>query len=387
MLRVRFVAKVEEFYLGSCLFGLVCFDCDRREHSDKPEPRRYTQTVPEGEYLQYGGLAIIEGVMMRSPKYFAVACRAPNGQIVLQTEPVAKGWLGRQKWLRLPFLRGPFALIDSIALGNRAMQFASQVQLEEKYQKKDADSASDEGSEIHMPAQHGGESINDKIVAAVSVVATIAMVLIFMFVPQLLGETLRKVGVTNERILNLVSGCFKLALFLGYVLLIRRMKVIYRLFQYHGAEHKAINTMEARQELTMENCQKQTRLHPRCGTNFAIIVLLLDIAVMTFVMRYPLGYENAHYLVNLGLRALINIPILMVVAGVAYELIRLAGKFRNSWLVGVFFAPGLASQFITTAPPEDDQIEVALVALRAVIEAEAADRAPELESEAEPVTT
>jgi uncharacterized protein YqhQ len=328
--------------------------------------------VPKGEYLQYGGLAIIEGVMMRSPKYYSVACRAPNGQIVLQTEPVAKGWFGKQKWLRLPFFRGPFALIDSITLGNRAMTFASEVQMAEQYQKREheVDQVSTEGSDIYVPMKHGGDTLKNVAVGAAMLVGIAIMVAIFIFLPQVLGEQMRYLGVKNERILNLCSGCFKLALFIGYVSLIRRMNAVYRVFQFHGAEHKAINTMEAGQELTLDNCMKQTRLHPRCGTNFAVIVLLLDITVMTFVMRYPLGYGNAHYLVNLAIRAAINIPILVLVSGVAYEMIRLAGKFRSSWLVNVFFAPGLLTQFITTAPPEGDQIEVALVALRAVVEAE-----------------
>src|SRR5687768_8016665 len=119
-------------------------------------PETYTLLMPKGEYLQYGGLAIIEGVMMRSPKHFAVACRAPNGQIVLQTEPVAKGWLGKQKWLKLPFFRGPFALIDSFALGNRALNFASNVQLAPEYAEAGhvSDQKSIEGSEVFVPTKH-----------------------------------------------------------------------------------------------------------------------------------------------------------------------------------------------------------------------------------------
>ena len=346
--------------------------------------------VPKGEYLQFGGLAIIEGVMMRSPNYFSVACRAPNGQIVLQTEPVAKGWLGRQKWLHLPFFRGPFALIDSFSLANRALTYASEVQLDPKYAiggKSDDDAVSAEGSSVHLPAKHGGDTLKKAAVGIASVLGMTFMVALFIFLPQVLGEQFKQQGL-SDRSLNLISGLIKLTLFIGYVSLIRRMNAIYRVFQYHGAEHKAINTMESGQELTMENCRKATRLHPRCGTNFAIIVLLLDIAVMTFVMRYPLGYENAHYMVNLALRALINLPILFMVAGVAYEMIRFAGKFRSSAVVQAFFIPGLMTQYITTAPPQDDQIEVALVALRAVVEAEESASQPIAmkELEAEPAT-
>ena len=206
--------------------------------------------VPKGEYLQYGGLAIIEGVMMRSPHHFAVACRAPNGQIVLQTEPVAKGWIGRQKWLKLPLLRGPLALIDSFVLGNRALNFASNVQMSALYAKAESrDDVSDEGSSILMPSRHGGGSLRSAAVGFASLLGLAAMVLLFIFIPQVLGEQFRAAGVTNERYLNLISGLIKLTLFITYVSLIRRLTAIYRVFQFHGAEHKAINTMEAGQEL------------------------------------------------------------------------------------------------------------------------------------------
>lgn len=339
--------------------------------------------VPKGEYLQYGGLAIIEGVMMRSPKHFSVACRAPNGEIVQKTEPVDKGWLGKQKWLRLAFFRGPFALIDSIALGNRAITYSSEVQLDSKYAK---DGPVHEPEAVAAPPTKA-EGMRKTLLSIFSVVALVLMVGVFIFLPQVLGEQFKRAGLTDRQ-LNLISGIIKLVLFISYVSLIRRLHAIYRVFQFHGAEHKAINTMEAGQELTMENCRRASRLHPRCGTNFAVIVLLLDIAVMTFVMRYPLGYQNAHYLVNLGLRALINIPILIAVAGVAYEMIRLAGRFRYSWVVQMFFIPGLLTQYITTAPPDDEHLEVALTALRTVVAAEEANSPPAPpELEPEPVAT
>lgn len=340
--------------------------------------------MPKGEYLQYGGLAIIEGVMMRSPKHFSVACRAPNGEIVLRTDPADKGWLGRQSWLRLPFFRGPFALIDSIALGNRAITYSSEIQLDPKYAK---DGPAPETLKAAVPPTKA-ENARKTLLGIFSMVALVLMVGLFIFLPQVLGEQLRLAGVTNERQLNLFSGILKLVLFIAYVTLIRRLHAIYRVFQFHGAEHKAINTMEAGHELTMENCRRASRLHPRCGTNFAVIVLLLDIAVMTFIVRYPLGYQNAHYLVNLGLRALINIPILVAVAGVAYEMIRLAGRFRYSWVVQMFFIPGLLTQYITTAPPDDEHLEVALTALRTVIAAEETDVPPAPpQLEPEPVAT
>jgi uncharacterized protein YqhQ len=326
--------------------------------------------VPKGEYLQYGGQAIIEGVMMRSPRFFSVAVRAPNGQIVLQTEALEKTWIGRQKWLRFPFLRGSLALLDAMALGIRAMHFASNVQMDPHYeQKQEADSVTAEGTGVIKPNEHGGDSIRKIAVGSTMVFGILIGLFLFVFLPNVIGEQLRRVGVVDPTILNVVSGLFKLVVFLTYIFLVSRMKEIHRVFQYHGAEHKAINTLEAEEELNMENCRKQTRLHPRCGTSFAIIVLLIDIVILTFIPRYLLG-EGVPVILNLLARFGVNVLILPIIAGIAYELIKFAGKFRHSGFIMALFAPGLMTQYITTAEPTDDQIEVALEALRAVLASE-----------------
>lgn len=332
----------------------------------------YNRPVPKGEYLQYGGQAIIEGVMMRSPRFFSVAVRAPNNEIVLQTEPLAKTWIGRQKWLKLPFLRGTLALLDAMGLGIRAMNFAANVQMDEKYaegkETENHEGATAEGSKIVSHEKQGGSAISNAAIGTAMFSGIAIGLLIFVFLPNVIGEQFRRVGVTNPTMLNLISGLFKVVVFLGYIWGIGKMKEIRRVFQYHGAEHKAINTLEAEQALELANCERQTRLHPRCGTSFAIIVLILDILALTFVPRYLMPELN-HY-VNLLLRFGANILALPVIAGVAYELIRLAGKMRNNSLVMAMFAPGLMTQYLTTVEPDESQIEVALVALRAVVEAE-----------------
>ena len=166
--------------------------------------------------------------------------------------------------------------------------------------------------------------------------------------------------------INLITEAIKVSFFLGYLWLIGQFKEIKRIFMYHGAEHQAINTMEAEQELTIDNCLKQTRLHPRCGTSFAIIVLIVSIVLFTFVPR-PHGYSP----VVIGLiRFLVEIPLLFVVAGVSYELLRIAGRFRNTTFVKFAFWPGLMSQYLTTRMPDAAQTEVALVALKEVLAAE-----------------
>lgn len=390
--------------------------------------------MPQGEYLQYGGQAIIEGVMMRSPRYFAVACRAPNGEIVLQTEAIEKTWIGRQQWLKKPFLRGSLALLDAMALGIRAMRFAANVQMEEKYQDPNAPEP-----EVKEPkplttrvamgsaqvllglaafawgmkqipglpefapmamkalwvvgavvAVNGIISlanvsrkpaavsdappsgrIQDVAIGATMVVSLGFGLVLFNYVPNLVAEFTRGALNTNDyRITNLAAEIVKIVIFLGYIGLIGLMPDVRRVFQYHGAEHKAINTLEAEQELTLENCKAQTRLHPRCGTSFAIIVLLIGLLTFTFVPRYPVTGHPGNPFVDVTVRFLMELAILPFIAGISYELLRLAGKFRNQAIVNLAFKPGIWSQYLTTREPDDDQIEVALDSLKACITAE-----------------
>jgi uncharacterized protein YqhQ len=336
--------------------------------------------MPQGEYLQYGGQAIIEGVMMRSPNYFSVACRAPNGQIIQKTEPLEKSWIGRQKWLKFPFIRGSLALIDAMGLGIRAMRFASDVQLDDKYQA--------EGAE---PAKAGtvqsGKKIQDAAIGATMIFSFAFAIFIFVYLPNLVAELAPKAfGPMSGTLLNFIAGMIKLIFFLGYIWGIGRMKEINEVFKYHGAEHKAINTLEADQELDLAHCRAQTRLHPRCGTSFAMIVLIVSIFLMTFVPRYPITGAPGNMFKDTGVRFLIDLGILPFIAGISYELLRLAGKFRNQGFVNVLFKPGLWTQYLTTREPDEKQIEVALVALQAVIDAEAGKLPPAEEPEPEVAT-
>jgi uncharacterized protein YqhQ len=201
-------------------------------------------------------------------------------------------------------------------------------------------------------------------------------VFLFVMLPVWLAQPVRNAG-GSLIVTNLIEGLIKAAIFLGYIAVIGQMKEIREVFKYHGAEHKAINAMEAGQELTLSNARAQTRLHPRCGTSFAIIVLLLSIVVFTFLPReYGMSSVLLDTLVRIGLKLLV-IPL---IAGIAYEAIRLAGTFRDERWVSVLFAPGLATQYLTTREPRDDQIEVALVALRTVLEREREESTAEAES-------
>lgn len=298
--------------------------------------------------------------MMRSPRHFAVACRAPNGEIVLQVEPLEKTWIGRQQWLKLPFLRGSLALLDAMALGSKALKFASNVQIDPRYQ---AD------GEVVREQTVKEKRIQDFAVGATLVVGLGMGLFLFGFLPNLLAEQMRHLGVRSGTTINFVTELVKIAFFLGYIALIGQMKGIHDIFMYHGAEHKAINALEVGAPLTLENCRAQSRLHPRCGTSFAIVVLLVSLVLFTFVPRYPLTGGQGSLFLDVLVRFGLELLILPFVSGISYEIIRLAGKFRNKALVNVLLWPGLKSQYLTTREPNEAQIEVALTALRACVEA------------------
>lgn len=398
---------------------------------------------PQAEYLQFGGMAVPEGVMMRSPKFYAVACRAPNGEIIVKTEPLEKTWIGKLEFLKKPFLRGTLALLDTMALGMRAMNFASQVQLDERYLHEDDRAKAREESEamlkptakeyrnlviatlvlailsfVFYPFWAGltrGEpfdankmlapvmvpiaagiclvftifwapikralSTNEKLAIGVAVVFSLGFgFVLFKAVPEgtaefvtgyrpsSLGHATYLQGVWT----NFVAESLKVVMFVGYLLLIRRIPAILDTFKYHGAEHKAINAIEANVELNESNCLAQTRLHPRCGTNFAIIVVILGFLMSVWIPRYPtlFGYQvtgGAAVVTRLALELFVLMP---VIAGISYEVIRAAGKMKDQKWVGILLKPGLATQLITTEEPEPKHVEVAIRSLKAVLTAE-----------------
>ena len=351
---------------------------------DEVEPKQNEKMTAEA-VLQYGGQAVIEGVMMRSKHYFAVACRRPDGQIVVQREEVDKSIIGKLKWLNKPFLRGTLALIDAMALGSRALSFASNVQLQyeqersgqtavvvsptEKAREEIRDSAASLANGIPLvvsetPPKSG--KINDIAIGGSLAFSLMFGVVLFVLIPTLLTDKLGKyfhpimTGASHSDVWrNISDGLIKMAIFFGYIVLISFMGTIRRVFQYHGAEHKAINTLEAGLPLDSRNALAASRIHPRCGTSFIFIVLVVNLIVFAFLPR-PVWY----------LRFPLHLAVIPLVAGVAYEIIKFAGKFRRNPLVMAVFAPGMATQYLTTREPDASQIEVALAALHSVMEAE-----------------
>lgn len=281
------------------------------------------------EKLRVGGQAVIEGVMMRGPKLVATAVRDPKGEIVIDVKPV-NSLQDRFPILKKPFLRGVVTLFESLVMGIRALSYSAKTVGEED------------------------EQISDKELAGTIFVAFCLAGVLFIAIPTGAAKLLDEVT-ADPFWLNLWEGAVRLLIFLAYIAAISQMKDIRRVFQYHGAEHKTIFCYEAGLPLTVANAQKFERLHPRCGTAFLLVVMLVSIFVFAF-----LGWPD------LFTRIVSRLLLLPVVAGISYEVIRLAGNSKNA-LVHAAILPGLWLQYLTTRPPDDDMVEVAIASLKAVL--------------------
>ena len=319
---------------------------------------------PVDERTQYGGQAVVEGVMMRSPRFFAVACRRlSDQQIVIQLEPVEKHIKGFQ-WLNKPFLRGSLALVDAMALGIKALTYAANVQATDEFAQPEIPASSavnlalGEGVAENKAASDG--TINGIAIGATTVLSLALGFGLFWVLPALATD---KFLPHHGRLLsNLAEGGLRLAIFFLYIAAISQMAHIQRVFQYHGAEHQAINTLERGAPMTVENARASSRIHPRCGTNFIFIVLITSIAVFSVAPRHPFSEGLLPVLETVFFRLL----LLPIVAGVAYEILKWAGSSRDKAWAQALIAPGLWTQYLTTRVPDDSQLEVAIASLDAV---------------------
>lgn len=292
-----------------------------------------------------GGQAVLEGVMMKNQEKYAVAVRKPDGKIEVKTEEY-KSIAGESKFLKLPFIRGVFNFCDSLILGTRCLNYSASFYEDEDMEKTKTDKVVDKVSDGNS------ESVLSVITVIISMVIAIAL---FMVLPYFLAELL-KVYVRNASLLALIEALIRVAIFLIYVVAISLMKDIRRVYMYHGAEHKCINCIERGRELNVENVKKSSRLHRRCGTSFLLFVVFVS-AVVFFFIRVD------QPVLRVGLRILL-IP---VIAGISYEIIRLAGKSDNI-IVRIISAPGMMLQKLTTKEPDDDMIEVAIASIEAVFD-------------------
>lgn len=325
-----------------------------------------------------GGQAVIEGVMMRSPRSMAIAVRRPDGTIVVREE----AWIGlfeRWRFLRWPFLRGSAVLIESLYNGIQALNFSSLVQAQSLDERgagpPEPRSAETPPRETAPPAPAPTPSDKDKLAIAATITVSFAIALgLFVALPHLLAWG---AGIASGRDLGVDSfgfhaldGLFKIMIFVGYIWGIGRIPEIRRVFQYHGAEHKAINAYEHGQDLTVENARGWTTFHARCGTSFVLFVLVLSIFM--FAAVFPLVPLVSHVpLVNHLAMVAIKIPLMLPLAGIAYEINRYAGNHPEQWWVQILVGPGRLMQQLTTREPTDDQLEIALASMRAALRREA----------------
>jgi uncharacterized protein YqhQ len=289
-----------------------------------------------------GGQAVIEGVMMRAPRTMTVAVRKPTGEISVMKEELN---LLADRWafLKWPVLRGTVSLFGSLLLGIRALNYSAQEALEE-----------DEG-EIGPWAMAG-------TIAAAFGLAVFLFLLLPLWATRWMETWFE--WVAGQWAFNAVDGILRLVVFFLYLAAITMARDIRRVFQYHGAEHMSIYALEAGEELTVENAKRHSPMHPRCGTSFLLIVMVLSIIVFAQIPQvWPLWAK-----------ALARVVLIPLIAGLSYEMLKLGDRYRDVFLFKLFLVPGLAMQRLTTRQPTDDQIEVALVALREVLAAEGEDK-------------
>lgn len=292
-----------------------------------------------------GGQAVLDGVMMKGPDRLAVTIRRPDGRLHIRTTPLKKS----NKLRKIPILRGVFVFFDSLVTGMSTIMYSADV-------VADADEEEEEKGkfELWMEEKFGEKAVWNFFMYAAVVIAIVISIGVFILLPTVAVNILWVIT-ENHIVLNLTEGIFRMLLFVLYIWAISKVGDIKTTFQYHGAEHKTIHCFEKGLELTPENARQFYTLHPRCGTSFLMFVMVISLILFSL-----LGWPN------LAVRLLSRILLIPVVAGLSYELLRWAGRSDN-WLVRILSVPGLWLQKITTSEPTDEQLEVAIASMKAVL--------------------
>jgi len=303
--------------------------------------------------VNIGGQAVLEGVMMKGPKSYALAVRKPDNEIEVKVTEY-KSFGEKHKGFSIPILRGVVNFIESLYIGMKTLMDSSEY-FEEEEATNEKTKSEETKAETVAGKDEKKDSSNTAYLVGTLAVSLIIAIGVFMLLPAFLANFLYKV-IDNDFVVNLAEGLLRLAIFLGYVALIVQMEDIKRTFMYHGAEHKSINCMEAGMDLTVENVRKASRFHKRCGTSFVFIVMFISIFVFMFVRTDVMW-----------LRLVSRVALIPVIAGISYEFIRYAGKHQNA-CSNILSAPGLWVQKLTTKEPDDDMIEVAIKSVEGVID-------------------
>jgi Predicted metal-dependent enzyme len=326
-----------------------------------------------------GGMAVMEGVMMKNKDEYAVAVRKPNNEIVVEKK-THKDFSDKVKLFKLPIFRGILAFVDSLVLGVKVLNFSASFfeeeenekakkKKEEKLKKKNANKSEEDKTDLEIDelsatnlevedllADNGKEEKMNALMMFLAVTLSIVISIgLFMILPVLIANLFKPLNI-SDMLMNFIEGIIRFAIFIGYIFLASRMNEIKRVFMYHGAEHKTINCIENGLELTVENVRGQSKEHKRCGTSFTLLVILLS---LVFFMLLPSG--------NLLWRILSRVIFVPFIAGACYEFIKLAGKSENK-IVDIISKPGLWMQGLTTKEPDDSMIEVAIQSVDAVLD-------------------
>lgn len=296
-------------------------------------------------YSGIGGQAVLEGVMMKNKEQYAVAVRKPDGEIDVEVD-VYRGVMNGSKLKEIPFIRGVFNFVDSMVLGMKTLNHSVSFYEDEEAKETTTDKV------MNKVFKEKAESVMLGMVTAFSIILAIA---IFMVLPYYISSLFQEY-IRNASVMAIIEGIVRILIFVGYVLAITLMKDIKRLYQYHGAEHKCINCIEKGRPLTVHNVMRSSRLHKRCGTSFMFFVVFVSIIVFFFIrVEHP------------ALKVLIRIALIPVIAGVSYEIIRLAGRSNNIF-VRILSAPGMWLQRLTTKEPDEEMIQVAIASVEAIFD-------------------
>ncbi len=292
-----------------------------------------------------GGQAVLEGIMMKNKDLYSVSVRKPDGEIDVETEEY-HGVLHGSPLKKIPFVRGIFMFLDSLILGMRTLTYSASFYEDEEAKVTTTDKV------MNKLFGEKAEKVLMGITVAISLVLAVA---IFMLLPYFISSFFMTY-IRNTSLLALLEGLLRIIIFVAYVFAISAMKDIRRVYMYHGAEHKCINCIEHGHELTVENVKKASRLHKRCGTSFLLFVMLVSVVLFIFIqVQSPI------------LRVVLRIVLIPVIAGISYEIIRLAGS-TNNIIVRILSAPGMWLQRLTTKEPDESMIEVAIKSVEAVFD-------------------
>ena len=339
---------------NTCVFALGNYFCSNTGGDTGARDGSSKKSSAELDDQSVGGQAVVEGVMMRSPRCIATAVRKPDKEIFTKHDPYV-ALSKRHKLLNIPVLRGALSFFEMLFIGLKALNFSADIALQEAEKEE-------KGPDWQRTR---GEKLQDGLILAGIIVLALGLAIgLFFALPLFLTEVM---GLSKNALsFNVVAGIIRVSFFLAYLWGISQWQEIKRVLAYHGAEHKSIYAFESGEELTVENVRKYSTHHPRCGTSFLLIVVILAIllfAVADTIVEQYLGHRPA-----LWQRFITHFSLLPLLGGISYELLKLSGKKRDRWYVRWLVAPGLWLQTMTTKEPDDAQLEVALVALNSALE-------------------